>query len=365
MTPLRHLLGMIRSFIGWWLGELSGLVPDALRRPFRRVRPILLLEADDERVRFRLFRGQRCSDLGAVTLSTDDRGEETAEVAAITKRVDLRRSEIALRLPARIALRKSLTLPMAAQEDLRQAITFQLDQQTPFSPEEVCFDYLVAARSPAKQSMTIDLTVVPRQRVAAALDYAAHWGLQPDIVDVAGHDIDGPPRINLLDQNGADERRSWSRLNGVLAACAVVLLGLAVVVPLVKQKNVADGLQAELAVAKQRADAVMRIRDDIEALRDHNRFLIAEKERLPLRTLLLDDLTRLLPDGTWVTELRVNERNIRLVGFSSSAASLIGLIDEAPQFVAPRFRSSVKRDQTLGLETYSLSFETRERQDAP
>ena len=163
MRFLVRPITILRDFLTWWVAELAALVPEAIRRRFRAVRPILLLETSRQRVRFRLFRGQRCSDLGTVKLSAAGTAEERAEVTAITERVDLRTSDVALRLPADAALRRSLTMPLAAESDLRQAIGFQLDRQTPFSPQEACFDYQVRDRSPARQSLTVDLTVVPRQ----------------------------------------------------------------------------------------------------------------------------------------------------------------------------------------------------------
>ncbi len=362
MTLIGRPVALLAAFLRWWLAELAGLVPAGLRRALRPSRPIFLLETEASRVRFRLFRGQRSSELGALELSAVSPDRQRAEIAEIARRVKLGKSDVALRLPAALALHRSVTLPLAAEADLRQAIAFQLDRQTPFAPEDIAFDYSLRERSAAQQSVTADLTMVPRRDIEAALARARDWGLEPDIVDVAGDAPERPPAINLLSDRVSVSRRRWARLDMALGLAAVVLLAAAILVPLGKRQAQLEGLQRELAVAKLQAEKVLRIKEEIALLRSENSFLLEEKERLPLRTLLLDELTRILPDGTWATELQIRGKTIRLKGYSSSAASLIGIIDAEPGLVMPAFRSSVKRDPRSGAETFSLSFETLEGQ---
>lgn len=57
----------------------------------------------------------------------------------------------------------------------------------------------------------------------------------------------------------------------------------------------------------------------------------------------LADLTDLLPDSVWLTDLSLRQKNLTISGFAQSAADLIGPIEAAPLFAAPQFESPVTR----------------------
>ena len=69
----------------------------------------------------------------------------------------------------------------------------------------------------------------------------------------------------------------------------------------------------------------------------------------------LDALTRLVPNDTWLQQLRINGDEVRLTGFSAAASSLIGLIEQSERFTEARFRSSVTRDARNKAERFTIS----------
>ena len=60
---------------------------------------------------------------------------------------------VVVSLPPREVLRRTITLPAAVEENLRQALTYDLDRHTPFKPEELYFDAASsAATRPARRA---------------------------------------------------------------------------------------------------------------------------------------------------------------------------------------------------------------------
>ncbi len=59
---------------------------------------------------------------------------------------------------------------------------------------------------------------------------------------------------------------------------------------------------------------------------------------------LLQQLTRLLPDGTWLQELQINEDTVEINGFSSHAADLVPPLENSPYFTQVEFTSPITRD---------------------
>lgn len=354
-TPLRFRPG---RFLEWWFEELSGLVPERIRRALRRGERILVLDFSARELVLREFRGDRCREVGRLLLERVGTAGWEGSAKALVRKVRLKNAELAVRLPADAGLRKTLDLPSTAESELREALFFQIDRQTPFAPEEVYFDYRVKRGQAEANRLMTELTVVPRERVDEAVETVARWGLQATIVDVATDDPNAPPRLNLLSETKHEKTtRNWSALNGLLALIALALAAAAVYIPLERQRGVVDDLSEKVAVAKSEAEEAAKLRQELEQVIEYGRFLAKQKQQAPSVLRVLDELTRIVPDDTWVYQLDIGRGEIRIAGYSSAASSLIGLISESPWFRRPQFRSPVTQDPRTGLERFNCSFE--------
>ena len=84
---------------------------------------------------------------------------------------------------------------------------------------------------------------------------------------------------------------------------------------------------------------------------------------MPTVTELLDALTHLAPDDTWLTELQIAGTDIRLTGAAGSATALLGLIAQSPDFRNAAFRSPVVQDSRLGRERFDLGAQISPRDE--
>ncbi len=350
---------LFAGFFGWWFGELAALVPPPVRRLFRQTPRTVICGLSDGEMVLRSCAGDECREIGRVGLAGTDETMQRDAIRALLDRAGSNGSETVLRLPAAQALRCRLDMPLAAEPDLRQALFYQIDRATPFRPDEVYFDCRVLHRDADSKRLKAELTVVPRPVVDGALERAARWGLEPGAVDVADAESEaGPPRLNLLSgTRQASGARSWSMVNLLLAVVVVTLAGVAVYLPLERQRLASEALAAQVAEARAEADRALRLRQELDRLIDESRFLVVRKRNSPSVIQALDELTRLLPDHTYLYEFRLEGREIRIGGFSSAASSLIGLIDGSPMFRTPTFKAPVTRDPRTDLERFRLSFE--------
>jgi general secretion pathway protein L len=53
--------------------------------------------------------------------------------------------------------------------------------------------------------------------------------------------------------------------------------------------------------------------------------------------MVLEALSRVLPDTTYVTELRIEGNKMQVVGMTQDAPSLIRLLEQSPQFTRATF----------------------------
>jgi general secretion pathway protein L len=347
-----------QRFFRWWLDELAGLLPERWRQGLSQGTPILAVDLAGDGLTFRYFHGARCDELGRVAFSERTAGAMRDAVGPLLHKARGRNALTALRLPIDAALRKTLEMPAVAESDLKDALFFQIDRQTPFAAEEVYFDYRVVGRDVAAKRLSAELMVVPRARVDEALTMVGRWGISPSIVAIVGDDPRTPPSSNLLPEGGNGARgRGWVFFNVAVTGLALALLAVAVYIPLEQKRARVEDLAAKVAEAQREAQETSALREEIEQLVEHNRFLADAKRQTPLITVILDELTRVLPDDSWVYQLDIRGPEIRVAGYSSTASNLIGLIDESPSFRTPAFRSPVTKDPRSGLERFNLSFQ--------
>jgi general secretion pathway protein L len=346
------------GFFGWWLGELAALIPSVVRRSFSRRKTALVLDFIENEVVITQHSSDASREIIRLDLLGADADARRMAVGGLELAHEPGRTEVVLRLPIDQALRKTLELPMSAESNLHQLLFLELDRQTPYKPDQVYFDYWIRDRQPERGQMRVDLIVVPRAVVDQAVEHATRWGLAPTCVDVATRDSEDGPHVNLLPDHGTEPPTSPKMtLSLALAVLAMVLFVAAILIPLNRQQEAADIFERRIADAKLQAAETTRLRDEIERLAEEGRFLADKKKQSPLAVEILDELTRLVPDDSWLSEVHIKGAEVRVLGYSPAASTLIGLIEGSPLFRGVRFRSSVTQVRGSNEERFDLSFE--------
>jgi general secretion pathway protein L len=264
--------------------------------------------------------------------------------------------EIILCLPDEQTLVQRLTLPLAVEENLRRVLGYTMDQNTPFSVDQVYYDGRVTARDRAGGSVEVELCVAPRDFVDRTLGELKALGLQPDRVTVGCSEPPGYSPVNLLPPEGKRDRfrvRRW--VNAVLAVMALALAVALVALPLWEKRQTLRALRPQLAVAGEEARAAQRLREDLDRVAENADFLAEKRRSVPLVLAVLNELTHLVPDDTWISNLRIGTEEIELQGFSAGAAALIPILDASPFLRNVRFLSPVTRNRLNDTEQFHLS----------
>ena len=69
------------------------------------------------------------------------------------------RDQVRLVLTPEQALLKTITLPLATEENLREVVGFELDRHTPFTPDQAYYDVQIVRRDPQNEKIVVSLAV--------------------------------------------------------------------------------------------------------------------------------------------------------------------------------------------------------------
>ena len=82
------------------------------------------------------------------------------------------------------------------------------------------------------------------------------------------------------------------------------------------------------------------------------------------RTLSLrawEEVTRILPDTAWLTDLTIDGNEITMSGFARSASDLIPALERSEFFSNVKFTSRVTKERDLKNERFSIKMDVEQR----
>ena len=359
----------LTGFGRWWVRELAAAMPVRLRTAIerRRARPVLAFDGNRATLWRPSTNGRiQMSEVARIALDGDAQAVAAtgrAALAPLVRAANGAPAPIIVTLSPRASLRKTLTLPMALEDHLHQSLAYDLDRHTPFKPEELYFDAVIVDRDGAHNPLRVDLAAARRGLVDTVLRQAESFGAR-----VIGVTVDAPAtaaasRINLLPEDRRPAASGAARWQIVLPAALLVVGALAaLLVPIWHKRDEAIALIQMSDIAHQRASVSDALRTELERrISDYN-FALDRKYAFPGAVQVLDDVTRILPDDTWLTQLELHtmrgkdaQREMTLRGESANAGRLVALLEDSKLFTQAAPRSPTTKIQPGPGEIFDVS----------
>lgn len=341
------------AFWQWWCGQLAELLPRLRGRSGRRGLVVRERGKDWEV----LHPGGRGGAKSILLDAEQPEAERRRALQLVLGRSTPDRYEVILRLAAEQVLTRRLTLPRAAQANLHAVLRHQIDRLTPWSAERVLFDAEVLGPGKSVGELEVRLRASERGAVERRIRALQQLGLNVSVVDALGEDPTADPAFNLLaqgDKTGAVAGKPPVRLFVLLGLLLLVLLGYLGL--LIAERADRRAIQeASLMGVEQRVEAMARRSREIEELRAQSEYLLTKKKETPAALVLIEVLSRLLPDGVWLSELRLEGGELQIVGYALDASILIGLIENSRHFENAEFKSPIRRDEERRAERFHIA----------
>jgi general secretion pathway protein L len=340
-------------FFRWWVAELRDLLPASLKERVQHAQRRVVVRFEGDELELFWQEGEALQQLDVFRLD-QDRALQQQQIQDLLTERELGEAPCKIVLPEDLVLRKSLTMPLAAEAGLRQALAFEMDRHTPFRAEDVYFDYRVKQRDRERGQLDLELVVVPVAPCDAQVEAASARGLAPGAVDVV---LDGKPAgLNLLPperRRRVTNRRS--RMNALLAVVVLLLLALVMAQSLWLRQGQVDALELAIEEVRVEARRVQNIRTQIEDASEAAGFMLRRRAETPPTVQVLAEVTRILPDDTYLDRLRVWDGNVQMQGKSDNAQRLIELVNLSPMLEGAGFRGSTRLDGATQKEIFDLS----------
>ena len=351
------LLRALSRFFTWWGGELAALVPVGLRLWWRESDRIVMLFFDGTRAVFERPAGARREEMYTVELGTADPALYRVETSQRLLQVAGRNFRLLLCLPPEQVLQRTLTLPLAVEENLRQALTFELDRYTPFRPEQVYFDFRVIERDVSQKRLSVELAAVPKSAVDQGVARAAALGLAVDGAVLAAEFLQHAGDCRNFLPAAAKRRKPSARLwrRAGMAALSGVLLAVLLAIPLWQKRAAAISLLDPLTQAKAASRDTDALRDRLRKLVEEHNFLPNKKWESYSTLQVLEELSKLLPDDTFVMQFDFDGKTVQIQGDTGSSTSLLEILEASPLFKDVGFKSQLTKLQGTPYDRFHIS----------
>ena len=337
------------KFLAWWWKGLAETMPPVLLKHCSERGDRLHFDISPDQVRVWKARNGKASDLIETSM---DRMEEFDDYE--TTDFKPARTTLEIKVSPELGLAKEVELPLAARQNLRQALAYEMHRLTPFSADDVYYDYRIVGTT--DHFVRVYLAVVPRWLVSRATKWLSGWNLRlvPRLISSGPKNT---PEDKIIFRFRESGYRFWHmrKTSAFLLAANTILIVVVMALPQVLEQNRLDGLQAHLDQLRgglEQYNVAYDRTEDLQAQRD----FLASRIGARISVLqLLEVLTDQLPDDTWLVRLELREGVVHLQGYSAKATTLVGVLEASSMFDNPQFSSPVIRDEAMGKDRFHLS----------
>lgn len=293
---------------------------------------------------------------------------QIAETALRGRPRDLR-----ITLASEVCLTKFVVYPRATEENLREVLGFDMDRQTPFNAAQVYFDVRVVKHSvdnAERASITAELVVVPRYALDPVLTALRASGASIRSISIKGDS--GSPHFELLSRAERPRRRLTSRqkLNLAIASVVVLLAAFAMLLPIWQKYDLIQELRPLVREARTKAELTRRVESEFTLRAQDYNFAVGKKYAAYPTVEILDELSRLSPDTTWLQTLEMKSamgkigamtREIQVTGEAASASHMIELFEQSRLLQNTSQRAQTTRGSQTGTERFQIASEVKAR----
>ena len=346
--------GIVGRGMRWWSDELRSFWPAARQGDGGGKLDVVVAIADDGSVRLaegssgRLSKGVRAAS-----------GE--AEVWDYLNRLGRSRPDarVGLRLPWSACYQRRVEIPAAARRQAASILALDLERSTPFKASDVYLAYYIDEAPARKGWLNASQLVVKRGQVQKFIADVEASGLKVASISCTAADGKTALPVDFLQSTAAAvaQRAGQRRVAVPMIAATLAISAAAILIS--RREAALETLDKQVESARAAASAGQSRRDTLVAANSQNSAMRQLKTSRPAAIAIIDELTRLLPDTVYLSDLTMVTDAVDLSGYARAAADVIPILERSEMFKDATLTAPVTFDTTEDKERFSLRVKLR------
>lgn len=353
----QNMSKQVQHFFDWWFAELGQLIPQSVKKIVYTPQPQLLIRMHNFQILMSTFE----QGIEKPLLDVYQHKEGAQQLRHFFKQhPEWQRASKLLLLNPKQLLKTRLDLPLAAQTNLTQVISYELDRYTPFTAAQCYFVTQIVGKNVTGSRLNVVLLFISKLKLLHHCKALAEMGLSVDTI-AHEHDLERfrtnaktPYNFLPTQYHHHYQQQNLKLLKRMVMLCFLTLTGIAAGLPFWSQQNTLDSLQQQVTTAKKQAYEVEAIKTETTGLLQAEQDIIALKQQSPIILNILEQLSKLLPKDTWLSSFEYKKHKFILQGASASASGLISLLEDSPNFKQSMLISPVTRDAQQQADQFQL-----------
>lgn len=345
-----------RQFLRWWKHELGFLVPEKIKQLVNVKEGFIIVRPDGNQLELTYALNGQTEFLARL-----DRNEFGVDQYKALRAADARidKATIIIRLARQDGIQKELALPVAAKENLYQVVAYELDRYTPFKADQVYFAVkpLDVVNEPGQ--IRVNLVIATREFIDTLSEDITAMGMVPLYTDyeLAANNLEQNYGYYNLSRDILRQRtkKTPRLIHSALITAVCILLAAVIALPVWFQYQTVKALELKAGALEKDARKVKVLQSAIDAVIDETRQLINEKSVKPSMIEMLNTLSALIKDDTWLSYVQYSDGHLQMQGESPAASTLIAVLEASELFANARFVSPVTQDSISKLERFQIT----------
>jgi general secretion pathway protein L len=280
----------------------------------------------------------------------------SAAIASRLKR-ELKRSSrknVLVRIAGERAVVKEIPLPVGALDVMPAIIRNKVESLAPWPLQEAMWGYRVSG-PPQSGQIGVMVGIVSRKTLDGVLTMVQQADVKASFLDIGRSANDtGSIAIDFLGSGRTIRARRL--VTAAMSVAALIALGAASY-GLYK----ATSAYAELAAVERRTADLRQALvgkagggETGAKLVEANKLYVRKQESRPV-VIILNSLTKLVPDGTWLNSIDYSGNQLTIAGRGVEIPKVIESLEKSDVFASVNFASATQRDPNLNADIFSIS----------
>lgn len=334
-----NALRQAAEFLSRWIDDVASAIL-SLDAAFRPTTEYRIAERDDST--FDLILARRRSAPRPLRAGLRFTAGKFVDDSGDQAHLPLTGAQIELVLARRRFMFRTMELPNQASNFLDAIVRSQIDRLTPWSSAQAAFGFSAPKQS-SNGRIRVSVAATSRSAVMPFLD--ALEALRPNAILIsASSEAEDNGGRTIVFSKDTNRETSSMRMRRVLAA-APAAVGLAAILAFAASSYVSAELEdSQLRISKQIAERRAALSIAAGSIDEDGTAKLAQQKReSPAAVLVLEQLSQILPDDTYLTELHIADGKMEITGVTREAASLIRIIEQTEQFKNATFSAPTTR----------------------